>query len=394
MKIEIHVLQNFAPSNLNRDDTNTPKTCYFGDTPRARLSSQCFKRAVREYVRDNALAETGLRTKRIKKNLTERLIETKPNEEDLSLALNAFIDACYSGRDAARRDETSVLLYIGEAELAEAARSVLEHWDTLVPLGLARAKYDALSNDEKKKVKEIPGWKPDKDVSKRLIDARLSADIALFGRMLAENPERNIDAACQVAHALSTHTVNLETDFYTAVDDLNASDETGAGMLGNTGYSSACYYRYAMIDRDQLLVNLGNDAGLADEAISAFLEGFVQAIPSGKQNSMAAQNRPSLGLFVVRQKGVPCSLANAFAKPVKTGRGGDDLIDLSKTALAQYFGRMDRVYDLYSAESGTKCHLFHDGIEAPAELAAFDQGTLRNAITATLEAVRGGGQAQ
>jgi CRISPR system Cascade subunit CasC len=345
---------------------------------------------VREYVHDNALAETGLRTKRIKKNLTERLSDDKPNEESLSLALNAFIDACYSGRDTARRDETTVLLYIGEAELAEAARLVLEHWDTLVPIGLARAKYDALTNDEKKKVKEVPGWKPSKEVSKRLVEARLSADIALFGRMLAENPERNIDAACQVAHALSTHTVSLETDFYTAVDDLNASDETGAGMLGNTGYSSACYYRYALIDRDQLLKNLGNDANLADEAIAAFLEGFVQAIPSGKQNSMAAQNRPSLGLFVVRQKGVPCSLANAFVGPVRTRQHEDDLIELSKQALAEYFGRMDRVYELYSAQSGTQCHLFHDGTEAPAELAGFDRGTLRKAITATLHAVRGG----
>jgi CRISPR system Cascade subunit CasC len=387
MKIEIHVLQNFAPSNLNRDDTNTPKTCYFGNAPRARLSSQCFKRAVREYVRDNALAETGVRTKRIKKSLTERLKEIKPDADQLSLALNAFIDACYSGRDSARHDETSVLLYIGAAELAVAAQLVLEYWDTLVPIGLARAKYDALTAEQKKdkKNKEPEGWKPTKDITKQLTEARLSADIALFGRMLAENPERNIDAACQVAHALSTHSVNLETDFYTAVDDLNERDETGAGMLGNTGYSSACYYRYALIDREQLLRNLGNDATLADEALAAFLEAFVQAIPTGKQNSMAAQNRPSLGLFVVREKGVPCSLANAFTRPVR----GEDLIEQSKTALADYFDRMNRVYELYSPENGASCHLFHDGTDAPSHLKAYDSGTLSKAIKATLLAVRG-----
>jgi len=387
MKIEIHILQNFAPSNLNRDDTNTPKTCTFGNVGRARLSSQCFKKAVRDFFRDNALTETGTRTKRIKKELTERLEAKIEDKEALSSVLNVFIEACYSGRDVKRPEETSVLLYIGEAEIAEATKCVVEHFEALHKNGQERTAWTELSEAARKKTKEPALWKST-DVEKRLKAARLSADIALFGRMLAENPERNVDAACQVAHAISTHAVNLETDFYTAVDDLNTDAQTGAGMLGVTGYSSACYYRYALVDRDQLISNLAGDVGLADEALEAFLKAFVQAIPKGKQNSMAAQNRPSLGLFVVRNSGVPCSLANAFVRPVRSIHD-EDIVEASKNAFASYLGRMQRVYELYQDAT---CALFHDGIEAPKALEGYDCGTMRVAVARAMTAVRGGGQ--
>ena len=216
-------------------------------------------------------------------------------------------------------------------------------------IAVEQDQWDATRNEKarKEQAKERPGYAAKNDIRKTLLQAGLSPDIALFGRMLAEAPEVNVDAACQVAHAISTHQVNLETDFYTAVDDKNQRDETGAGMLGVTGYSSACYYRYALLDRDQLMRNLGGDAQLTDTAIEAFLQAFVQAIPTGKQNSMAAQNRPSLGLFVVREKGVPCSLANAFARPVRArDTMENDLITASKQALAGYFDRMNRVYEL------------------------------------------------
>lgn len=398
MKIEIHIIQNFAPSNLNRDDTNTPKTCTFGNVTRARLSSQCFKKAVRDYFRDNSLTETGKRTKRIKKDLTERLQATYTNPDVLSAVLNVFIEACYSGRDAKREDETSVLLYVGEAELVEAALCVKENYDALLKNAEDRLAWSQLSDAEKKKKKEPALWKSN-DVEKRLKSARLSADIALFGRMLAENPDRNVDAACQVAHAISTHQINLESDFYTAVDDLNTEEQTGAGMLGVTGYSSACYYRYALVDWNQLLRNLNGDSQLAEEALEAFLNAFVQAIPKGKQNSMAAQNRPSLGMFVVRKAGVPCSLANAFVRPVNSrqdviGTRADstkiDIIEASKQELARYFGRMDRVYELYKDAT---CTLFHDGMDAPKELAEYDSGAVSGAIEKAMQAVRSGAQA-
>src|SRR5690606_29739434 len=142
-----------------------------------------------------------------------------------------------------------------------------------------------------------------------------SVDVALFGRMLAQVPGMNIDAASQVAHAVSTHALDQDFDFYTAVDDLKAQDEEaedkGAGMVGTTGFNSSCYYRYALVDAEKLAANLAEGAGgvtaadrrLAVDVIAAFIEGAVEAIPTGKQNAFAAQTPPSLVMAVVKGGG-------------------------------------------------------------------------------------------
>jgi CRISPR system Cascade subunit CasC len=161
--------------------------------------------------------------------------------------------------------------------------------------------------------------------------------------MLAEQPELGLEAACQVAHALSTHRVTMEMDFYTAVDDLKADDTAGAGMMGFTGFDSACFYRYARIDWRQLVQNLNGDAGLARRTVEGFLRALVAAVPSGKQNSFAANNPPNLLLAVVRQDGMGWSLANAFEKPVYP-RGDSGLVAPSAVALDAYWGRLCQVY--------------------------------------------------
>src|SRR5262249_9519011 len=146
-------------------------------------------------------------------------------------------------------------------------------------------------------------------------------DLALFGRMIADNPDWNVDAACQVAHAISTNRVNVEFDFYTAVDDFRPRDSAGSDMMGTVPFQSSCFYRYASLDVDALRKNLGGTdtaeaTALARSTVDAFLRALALAIPTGKQNSMAAQNRPSYLLAVVRKAGTPCSLANAFVKPI------------------------------------------------------------------------------
>jgi CRISPR system Cascade subunit CasC len=255
-----------------------------------------------------------------------------------------------------------VLLFVSDAEVQTAA---------------------SLIRQEQGKLKK--GYKPEKAVLETLKAAQPSADIALFGRMLAEQPGRNTDAACQVAHALSTHAVDLEMDFYTAVDDLSASrDETGAGMLGTQGFNSACFYRYALLDHSQLQKNLGGDPQAANDAVEAFLRAFCLSIPTAKQNSHAAQNLPSLGLFIVRNKGVPVSLANAFALPIRR----DDLITESISRLAHYYERLASVYDLYA---GATIALFHDReTEKPLGdlLASHDAGSLATAVEAVMARVR------
>jgi CRISPR system Cascade subunit CasC len=178
-----------------------------------------------------------------------------------------------------------------------------------------------------------------------IFSGRKAVDLALFGRMVADAPERNVEAACQVAHAISTHRVNADLDFFTALDDLQPQGEPGAGMMGTVEFNSACMYRYALLDLVQLKNNLEGDAELALEAALAFLKASVQAVPSGKQNSMAAHNPPSLVMVVIRTAGVPWSLANAFQHPVTAGtpdQGG--LVEQSIRRLDAYWGRLQAVY--------------------------------------------------
>src|SRR5262249_17743101 len=104
-----------------------------------------------------------------------------------------------------------------------------------------------------------------------LLDGGKAADLGLFGRMLADLPDPNIDAACQMAHALSTNKVNVEFDFYTAVDDLKPEDTAGADMMGTVEFNSSCFYRYVNIDLEQLRINLQGDDDLARKTVGALL---------------------------------------------------------------------------------------------------------------------------
>ncbi len=353
LKIELHLLQNFAPSCLNRDDTNTPKDCYFGGVRRARISSQCLKRTMRTYWRDEHVCEVGTRSKRLKDLLTETLGTTYPDlygaggtrREDLSEVLGIFLAAYYSKLDTKRPDETAVLLYISAAEARGASEVVHDLWEEVLAVADARDKFARRkAAKETKREEKEPELTTDRKLEDRLKAAALSPDIALFGRMLAEKPDRNVDAACQVAHAISTHAVSPEMDFYTAVDDLNTREQTGAGMMGVIGFQSACFYRYHLLDLGDLAVNLG-DAALAEQVAGHFLKAAIYAIPSARQNSMAAHNLPSFGLGVVRDGGVPISLANAFAQPVR-GRSGEenDLVSASVQALSEHWGHLTGVY--------------------------------------------------
>lgn len=391
MKIEVHLLQNFVPSSLNRDDTNTPKDCEFGGVRRARISSQCFKRAMRLHFRENESVDVGERTKLLKKPLAEALSDL--SQEVLSGALNAFIAAYYSKMSSDSPDSTAVLLFLSQPEIEEAAACVREEWEKLEPIGQAQLKIDELveggmkAEDARKKIKP-PEYKLDKAILKRLENAAVSPDIALFGRMLAEQTSLKVDASCQVAQAISTHRVNPETDFYSAADDLQ-QDHSGAGMLGVTGFNSACFYRYALLDFDALQKNLQDDQDAARQTVEAFLRAAVEAIPTGKQNSMAAQNPPSFGLFIVRDKGMPLSLANAFVVPVeaKEDKNGNVYTGESLGLVNASINRLDRFWDKLTGVYGD------DGIMEKATFCTEDfqfehfKGTDKKKLTAAIEAV-------
>ncbi len=322
--IETHIIQNFAPSNLNRDDTGTPKDAIFGGHRRARISSQCLKRAARLDAKGAALLPLdilGTRTKKLTAKLLELLPEEKRQEAEPRIR-NAFAAV---GLSIDEEGMAQYLVYLGGKELAGFAKLIQDHWEALAPQA-----QEGKKNKKEAKASLPPSVKKE---ALALLDGGKAADVALFGRMLADLPQANIDAACQVAHAISTHKVDREFDYFTAMDDLASPEQSGAAMIETTEFNSACFYRYSAIDMDKLRKNLQEDSELALASLKAFLLATVRAIPSGKQNSFAAHNPPAF-VGVALRKGAPRNLANAFETPVWPKRE-QSLSELSVTALAR-----------------------------------------------------------
>ncbi len=345
MFVEVHLLQNFAPSNLNRDDTGAPKDCEFGGYRRARISSQCLKRAIRRaFASENLLPpeNRAQRTKLVVREVT-RLLEQKGYPAEQS---RQAIETLLKGvKLSVSNGETQYLLFLGNQELAGLADICATHWDALLAAADSPPGADTGRDGARRTKAQAKQSVPDeaRKALESILDGGRAADVALFGRMLADQSSLNVDAACQVAHAISTNRVNMEFDFFTAVDDLKPREEDmGAGMLGTVEFNSACYYRYAAIDLEQLWKNLGGDEDLARATVRAFLQASIAAIPTGKQNSMAAHNPPSFVMAVARERGL-WSLANAFLKPVAP-RENEDLMQASVQALDAYWGKLVRMY--------------------------------------------------
>ena len=421
--IEIHVLQNFAPSNLNRDDTGAPKDAFFGGTRRGRVSSQCNKRAVRQFfddkIREGAFSddEIGVRTKRLYDELRKLLVGMGRTEAHVAGKVDQAITATGLGL---KGEKTKYLVFLAKPEIAALANLIHSKWDEIGdpdariraikthlngPLNGDEDKLKAvlqllkldkdkpkLKEEEivaieggldeisellanhfgdirpvitessgkqaKRKKNELAVWESEiqevlkegkKGVSplgkllRQVLDGGKTVDLALFGRMLADMPEKNQNAACQVAHAISTHAVEREFDFYTAVDDLKPEDTAGADMMGTIEFNSACYYRYAVIDWEKLIANLQGDKDLAARGLRLFLEGFVLAEPTGKQNSFAAHNPPEFVAVSVCHDAAPRNLANAFETAIRANPG-ESLTRKSAQALVMKAGELDKAY--------------------------------------------------
>jgi CRISPR system Cascade subunit CasC len=341
--IEIHALQNFAPSNLNRDDTGAPKDAWFGGTRRARVSSQCLKRAVRSYFGEKKAEglfssdELAVRTKRVYEAIADLLDGRHPKAEALA---RAEIALSYVKLKAAEGGKTQYLLFLGQKEIVFLADAIHQFWNQIVP-----EEKEAGEKPKGKGKKAAAGSAP-KEVRDRIdsiFNGGKAVDLALFGRMLADMPEKNQHAACQVAHAISTHAVEREFDFYTAVDDLKPEDTAGADMMGTVEFTSACFYRYAVVDWEKLKANLQSDAELAEKGLKAFLEGFVVAEPTGKQNTFAAHNHPEFVAISVRRNTAPRNLANAFETAVRV-RKDESLTKVSAEKLVEKAKQLQAAY--------------------------------------------------
>ena len=333
MLVELHLIQNFAPANLNRDDTNSPKECEFGGRRRARISSQCQKRAIRLALGDTGGLDAdalGTRTRLLRNAVRDRLADRGMEPERAEAVANAGVEATrLKFADAKQPAETQYLVFLANRDIERLTELCAEHAETLAAPA-ARGRKEGLPKEVAKAFEGV-------------FAGRSAVDVGLFGRMLADLPKENVDAASQVAHAISTHALDAEFDFYTAVDDLKTREEdAGAGMLGTIEFNSSCFYRYLNLDLDQLTANLGGDADTARAGLAAFLLSAVTALPTGKQNSFAAHNLPSLVLAVVRDD-APRQLANAFVRPVAPRRD-DDLVGASIGALSDYWGRLNAMY--------------------------------------------------
>jgi CRISPR system Cascade subunit CasC len=347
MLLELHLLQNFAPANLNRDDTGSPKDCEFGGYRRARISSQCLKRAIRTAFKDEEMLPAerlAQRTKRVVEALTDRLQAQGKDRSQARDVVARLLEGV--NLKLAKEDKTEYLLFLGEAEIAGAVEICLTHWEALAAaVASSEAGSGGRGRSSAKKTGRAAGAGEEKaaiEAFDTLLNGGKAADLALFGRMIANLPERNITAACQVAHALSTHKVSMEFDYYTAIDDRKPDDTAGADMIGTVEFNSACFYRYANVDINQLRANLRGDVALADQTVNAFIHAAVGAIPTGKQNSMAAQNQPSFVMAVVRERGL-WSLANAFVRPVRPN-AEHDLVQRSIAELDSYWHKLIAMY--------------------------------------------------
>lgn len=343
--IEIHALQNFAPSNLNRDDTGAPKDAWFGGSRRARVSSQCLKRAVRQHfkglVENGGLASDDLarRTKRILERITEYLVAKGHSEAEADEKTRQALAAVELSIKEDGKSE--YLVFLGEREIASVADIIHEKWQSISP---NNASPVAGKKAGKAKKQAAQGADPElKKALDKVFNGGKAVDVALFGRMLADMPEKNQHAACQVAHAISTHAVEREFDFYTAVDDLKPEDSAGADMMGTVEFNSACFYRYAVVDWDKLKANLQSDAELAEKGLKAFLEGFIVAEPTGKQNSFAAHNQPEFVAVSVRRNTAPSNLANAFETALRV-RKDESLTRVSAEKLVEKSKKLRAVY--------------------------------------------------
>ena len=338
--VDFHVLQTVPPSCVNRDDTGSPKTAVYGGAVRARVSSQAWKHAMRVMFTEEMsdAVETGYRTKKGTDLVAKQIKALAPDKDALKLAQKVIADAGIKSDDKG----TKALFFMSTAQAKALAELAVE------------------------------GCK-DKKQYKEALKAAPSADMALFGRMVADDPSLNYDAAAQVAHSISTHAVQNEYDYFTAVDDCQ-TDSTGAGHLGTVEYNSSTLYRYATVNVMELAGQLG--AAQTAETVRAFGEAFLFSMPTGKQNSFANRTLPD-AVYVTLREDQPVNLCGAFERAVSRGEQGG-YAEASKAALAQY---AQQVYASF-VESPAQSFTVGGGLEAlaPAQTAKAMLDALEKAV--------------
>jgi CRISPR system Cascade subunit CasC len=363
--IQLHLLTSYPPANLNRDDMGRPKTAKMGGTDRLRVSSQSLKRnwRISDVFANGVSTPIGERTKLFGTQIFLYLVK---NEVPFSKALSSAI--AISG--VFGKNESAIdVKKIKESEKEKIQNKLSKKWLSRDKENLGVGEYSLeqlckmesldisqlafISQEEKSEAyaladKVIAG-EDVKDLTNILRNKTSNVDIALFGRMLADSPSKNIEAACQVAHAISVHSVVIEDDYFTAVDDLNDhSEDAGAAHIGETGFAAGLFYSYICINKELLIENLDGDENLANQAIAALTEAAVKVSPEGKQNSFASRAYAS---YILAEKGdqQPRSLSVAYLKPV--GKDAEDYASEAIASLQNQRDNFDKVYGKCSDDS-------------------------------------------
>ena len=329
--VDLHVVQTVPPSCINRDDTGSPKTAVYGGTTRARVSSQAWKKAMREYFSQLFHEQNiGSRTKKVIEMVAKEIRLQAPDEADAEKkAAEALKNAGIKITD--KKGESDALLFMSKGQAKALAQLVVS------------------GNTDKKAYKEAMQKEP-------------SYDMALFGRMVASDPSLNYDAAAQVAHSISTHTIHNEYDYFTAVDDCSQEDNAGAGHLGTVEFNSFTMYRYATVNVMELYRHLGKDTA---EVVEGFIKAFICSMPTGKQNTFANRTLPD-AVYITVRKDQPLNLCGAFERPILSNCG---YVDKSVEAMTAY---AKKVYDNY-ADEPEKAFGIGDQLEGAAEVMSLKQ---------------------
>jgi len=326
--IELHIIQSFPVSCLNRDDIGSPKSALFGGVRRARISSQCLKRACRVLAREEHSGFQGIRTRHLLEPFSQALLAAGVADAD---AAGKATEICelFSKQDSKNAAQVTTAVYLSPGEIKQIADAI------------------ASGEESKNAIKKATR-----------LDA---ADISLFGRMVANDATLNVEGAAMFSHALSTHRADNEVDFFSSVDDFKGdSEDAGASMIGTLEFNSATYYRYAAVNLDMLASPKHLGALTEDERkdiLRAFLTAVLRAVPGARENSMNASTLPYEVLGIRKAKGQPLQLINAFESPIKAN--GKGFAENSLAEMKTHLASIEKTW----GEQGTKHYLTEQGLE-------------------------------
>lgn len=308
--LNMHIIQSIPANCCNRDDFGNIKTMRFGGTLRQRISSQCFKRATRYELEQ--IQDISWRTTKLPFKIFEELIKDGMSESD---ALGK-IGIVFTGTKGKAKKNVRIKNFDKIKEGKEGTNKDQgpnkNNMVTEMLIFISKSEYERIieicKSDSPKNLNDIL-----KDGGKRF-----GASIALFGRMFADHKDIDVEAASSYAHAFTTHEIAQESDYFSALDDLNKSGE-GAGHLNFASFSSGTFYRHITIDPDTLKSNLSTTEGDVIKLCCDFVTACIQAFPGGKKNSFLAKTLPSFVL--IEKSNFPLSFANAFETPIKANSG-------------------------------------------------------------------------